>query len=40
MTYEEFKEKVGSVILNRRGKLPGHAGGSNAAGQMETPNSL
>ena len=41
MTYEEFKEKVGSVILtNWRGKLPGHAGGSNAAGQMETPNSL
>lgn len=34
MTYEEFKEKVGSVILTGR-KLPGHAGGSNAAGQME-----
>ncbi len=40
MTYEEFKEKVGSVILTGEGKLPGHAGGSNAAGQMETPNSL
>ena len=39
MTYEEFKEKVGSVILTDDGTAR-HTGGSNAAGQMETPNSL
>ena len=40
MTYEEFKEKVGSVILTGEGNCPVTPVGSNAAGQMETPNSL